>query len=99
MDLNGTIGHNVTNQLHFVQEIGQLDIGANGRSSHVVPFDLAIPPELDTAALVKEIALECATNLLKMKMLMAGQARINVLGSVLIYNFGPQIFENRCIPF
>jgi hypothetical protein len=97
MEVNGTIGKNVTNQLHFHQEVQALEIAANGRSSHIVPFDLSVPPEIDTAALISEITRECITNINKMKILMSGTTRIKVLGSTINFSFGPQFFDSRCI--
>ena len=97
MDINATLGKNPPNQVSFADTIGALDITANGVSRHVIFVDVPIPPTVDKTELAEDIVSECATNVGKMIMLASGTARVNFLGAIVPFSFGPSNFLVDCL--
>ena len=95
MDIQGTIGKNVSNQLRFNQTIGEVSIPASSGSTHLLPVDIVFPPEINALALFLEMAQDCLDN--SLTTIMAGAAKVKVLGAIIPFSFGPQEFESPCI--
>ena len=96
MDITGLIGA-APNSLPFNDSIGALEIPGNAASVHIIPIAIDVPPSMNLAQFTLSIVAQCVANQNMIKSVVSGVARINVLGSVIPYSFGPLTVSSPCL--